>query len=224
MTKALDTIDQKPPVGPVDESTGHEHTSPVLRGQLVVYLSGSIRKGRADTRDPVTFWGPDEEKALTSQVTCGDVLTLNPSRTVLRRSDYYANYGCDLYLVARSDVVVVDARTEKGIGVGAEMMFARQRKIPVITVAPPNTNYRRDLVPDVFGEDLRNWIHPFVYGLSDKIVDGFEAAGKLLDDLATGRWTPEPAAAPEDAIDYYLDERGRWAPDYNRDGVLAQRG
>jgi hypothetical protein len=171
---------------------------------MFVYLCGSIRKGSSDDRDPGNFWGDDEEKALLAPVRSAEVVTLNPARTDLRRNDYYANFGCDLHLVTKSDVVVVDARTEKGVGVGAEMMFARERNIPVITVAPPNTNYRRDFVPDVFGEDLRDWIHPFIFGLSTRIVDGFEDAGHLLEQLATGQWRPVLSPSTHKAIDYYL--------------------
>ncbi len=181
------------------------------QSQLLVYLSGSIRKGSNDDRDSDNFWGDAEEKALLQPVRSAKITTLNPARSDLRRNDYYANFGCDLHLVAMSDAVVVDARTEKGVGVGAEMMFASQRGIPVITVAPKNTNYRRDFLPNVFGEDLHDWVHPFVFGLSSNIVDGFEQAGELLEELATARWQPDPTPSMEDAMSYYLRVRETWA-------------
>ncbi|HVE45944.1 MAG TPA: hypothetical protein VNA57_04250 [Acidimicrobiales bacterium] len=102
-----------------------------------------------------------------------------------------------------SDVVIADARTEKGIGVGAEMMFARMRAIPVVTVCPRNSNYRRDLVPDVFGEDLENWIHPFVFGLSDAIVDDVPSAVELINKLGRDGLSALGTPPVDDSIEYY---------------------
>jgi hypothetical protein len=177
--------------------------------ELRVYLSGSIRKGSGDRRDPHTFWSPQDEGDLLRNVRSARVVALNPARTQLRRQDYRANYGADLHLVATSHVVVVDARTEKGIGVGAEMMFAHQRGIPVVSVCPPNTNYRRDYVPDVFGEDLTDWVHPFVAGLSDYLVASFEEAGDLLERAATES-LPCRAEDVDAAIEYYHSARQGW--------------
>ena len=60
------------------------------------------------------------------------------------------------------------------------MMFAAYRDIPVITWAPWETHYRRSSVPDVFGEDLTDWTHPFISGLSDHVVDELEHAVDLI--------------------------------------------
>ena len=111
---------------------------------------------------------------------------LNPAKTDIRRQDFALNFGCDLHLVSISDVVLVDARREKGIGIGAEMMFAAQRGIPIVTWAPTDTHYRRSRVADVFGEDLTDWTHPFVFGLSDHVVEELADAVALIRDLARG--------------------------------------
>lgn len=190
-------------------TTRDAQPTPCAQSELRVYLSGSIRKGSTDHRDPSTFWSPENEAELFRPVRSARIVALNPARTDLRRQDYRANYGADLHLVASSHVLVVDARTEKGIGVGAEMMFAQQRGIPVVSVCPPNTNYRRDHVPDVFGEDLTDWVHPFVFGLSDYLTASFTEAGELLERAArTG--LPRRAEDPDAAIEYYHSAQQGW--------------
>ncbi|MDQ1159581.1 hypothetical protein QE385_003978 [Sphingomonas sp. SORGH_AS 950] len=168
---------------------------------LRIYLSGSIRKGAQDPRSPDHFWSHDDEEAIRSGVG-SPVELLNPAKTDIRRQDFGLNFGCDLHLVSISDVMLVDARRAKGIGIGAEMMFAAQRGIPIITWAPWETHYRRSSVPDVFGEDLTDWIHPFVFGLSDHVVDELECAIDIIRGLARSEPISKTVAIGEQ-IDRY---------------------
>lgn len=160
-----------------------------MTAPLRIYLSGSIRKGAGDPRSPDHFWTRENEEFIRANAG-GPVELLNPAKTDIRRQDFALNFGCDLYLVSISDVVLVDARREKGIGVGAEMMFAVQRGIPVITWAPPDTHYRRSRVPDLFGEDLHDWTHPFIFGLSDHIVSDLAEAMALIRSKAINNSVP----------------------------------
>jgi hypothetical protein len=162
-------------------------------------------------RAPEFFCGAEEIKRLLAPVTSAFVTLLDPAKSGCRRNDIYANYGCDLHMIGISDVVVVDARTEKGVGVGAELMYARECGKPVIAICPPESNYRRSLVEDVCGEDLRNWVHPFIYGLSSMIVDDFDAAGNTLEAVASGRLSLPAVPDPDRAISHYLRAREVWA-------------
>lgn len=178
------------------------HGGPVRKRQLLLYLSGSIQKGRDDGRPSEAFWSDDDERRLIGGITSAVVQTLNPAKSKLRRSDFYANFGCDLHLVKLADAIIVDARTKKGLGVGAEMMFAEFLGTPVITICPRTSPYRQDYLPDVFGEDVTDWVHPFVYGLSDFIVDSVDEVATLINELGENgleRKRPQIGAA----IDYY---------------------
>lgn len=175
-----------------------------MRSVVRVYLSGSIKKGDGDNRSPDHFWTEVDEAALHAGVAGVELHLLNPAKTPIQRSDVRANFGCDLFLVQQSDVVVVDARREKGIGIGAEMMFAANASIPVITWAPPNTHYRRDFVPNVFGEDLRDWTHPFIWGLSDYVVDYLDDVVVLLNQFVADGRRLELRKAPEAAIAHFV--------------------
>lgn len=172
---------------------------------LRIYLSGSIKKGRTDPRPADSFWTEADEALILSRIA-GPVELLNPAKTDIRRNDYFVNYGCDLYLVQTSDVVLVDLRVEKGIGVGAELMFAHLSKRPVIGWLPPNSYYRREFVEDVFGEDLVNWIHPFVFGLCDHVADSLSEACDIIETVtASGGASQNNSKSPDDAIARFLE-------------------
>jgi hypothetical protein len=170
---------------------------------LRIYLSGSIKKGRDDLRSPEYFWTTEDEDAIARLIP-GDINLLNPSKTDIDRNDYFVNYGCDLYLVSTCDVLLVDLRTEKGIGVGAEMMLANHIGKPVVAWLPNNTYYRRAIVPDVFGSDLADWIHPFAFGLCDFICDTLESACETIEALAKKRdFSPRKERSVSAAIRAY---------------------
>jgi hypothetical protein len=172
---------------------------------LRVYLSGSIPKGRNDPRPADHYWSDNDRNALRRALGSASVVLVDPTQAKICRQDSLANFGCDLYLVASSNVVLVDARTAKGIGVGAEMMFAVSRGIPVISWVPRETHYRRKTVEDVFGEDLSDWLHPFINGLSDYVVDSLEEAAALLGTAArSGQLAP--TKNPESAIRHFRSQ------------------
>lgn len=180
------------------------------RPHLFVYVSCSIKKGPLDDRCADFFFDDVHEKQITGPVASADLTLLNPAKSHCRRNDFYANYGCDLHMIEISDVMIVDAREEKGIGTGAELMYAHQRGMPTISVCPPESNYRRSFVANVCGEDLYDWVHPFVFGLSSLIVEDFEAAGEALEMFATGRLSLKVGRSPRAAIEHYLRQREAW--------------
>ena len=81
-----------------------------------------------------------------------------------------------------SHVVFVDARDRRGLGVGAEMMWAKMNKIPVVTWAPKDSHYNKTKA-SILGVEVDDFIHPFVHGLSDKIVDTLEEGAIWIEDM-----------------------------------------
>lgn len=199
---------------------GHRRSAGPRRA-LLVYLSGNVRKGSEDTRPADAFWSEEDEQRIVAGVRSGDVVLLNPARSRVDRADHRANFGCDLHLVRTSDAVLVDARGERGIGVGAEMMFARYVGTPVISVCPPNTFYRRDLIRDVGGEDLHDWTHPFLAGLSDEVVADVDDAAACLDSLIRDGYPRRAEVGVEAAVAYY--HRTVAMLDGSRPGVAPPR-
>lgn len=133
----------------------------MIRNNMKIFLSGSVKKSD-DKRSNEFFWSENDENLL-KKLLGGDVEILNPAMITIPRHMYRERFVADMDMLFKSDVVVVDARTKKGLGVGAEMALAKQKNIPVFTLCPLSSEYR--------GED---WIHPFVAGLSDGIFETIE--------------------------------------------------
>lgn len=170
--------------------------------KFYVYLSGSVKKGSSDTRSDELFWSERDEDAIISSVGEGTVL-LNPSKTPIIRNDYWGNYGCDLFLVQRADVVLVDLRDKKGIGIGAELMYAQHLGKTVLGWLPSNSYYKRNFVPQVSGEDLHNWTHPFAFGLCDRLFETLEAACTTMKQIRSGTHVAEDRKTSEQAIAHF---------------------
>lgn len=148
--------------------------------EVAIYLSGSIQKGHTDTRE--SFWTPNDIEFIERVLAPMDVHLLNPASRSDDLSDFLGTFGRDLFQVAAADVIFVDVRDRRGIGVGSEMTVAKALGVPVVSLCPENSHYRRqDFV--FMGQQLTDWTHPFVYGLSDVVVGTLkEACGWLLDN------------------------------------------
>jgi hypothetical protein len=72
-----------------------------------IYLCGSVKKGRADTRPDTEFWSPEHEDFIDRAID-GKVEPLNPSKTLISRKDYFINFGCDIFLVQSSHLLFAD--------------------------------------------------------------------------------------------------------------------
>jgi hypothetical protein len=141
--------------------------------ELAIYLSGSVQKGPADQRG--SFWTSSDLDVIEAELSEYAVIFLNPSDRNDDLSDFLGTLGRDLLQVAVADVVIVDARDRRGIGVGAEMAVADCLKIPVVSICPPDSHYYK-LGFEFFGQQLDEWVHPFVHGFSEQRVDDVQMA------------------------------------------------
>lgn len=149
--------------------------------KISIFLSGSIKKGNDDTDS--LFWTDTDVKCIIENIHGFDVEILNPATAGIKRNNPLENFGADLYLVKKSDFFIADLREKRGIGVGSEMTMAKYYQIPVISICPNESNYRRSKLENVCGEDLYDWVHPFVLGLSDKIVDNLKEAIDWMNEF-----------------------------------------
>lgn len=139
---------------------------------LKIFLSGSVKKGEKDQRSEEFFWSEEEEK-MFKQHLGENIEILNPNLMEIPKYRYRERFAKDIEMLSQSDVVVVDARTKKGIGIGAEMVIAKQKGIPVFTLCPLGSQYHGK---EEKGEEVIEWFHPFIAEFSDKIFE-------TLDDL-----------------------------------------
>jgi hypothetical protein len=138
-----------------------------MKQKLAIYLAGTIKKEHENLDE--SFWTEEDMRILSDHLPEFDVSYLNPALRSDDLSDQFSVFGRDMLQVFCSDIVFVDARERRGLGVGAEMMWAKLNKIPVIVWAPQDTHYHKSNAT-VLGVPVANYVHPFVASLSDAMV------------------------------------------------------
>lgn len=139
-----------------------------MKSKIAIYLAGSIQKGHENVNE--SYWSSSEMSLLKDKLNTYEIIFLNPGFRTDDLSDQFSVFGRDMLQVFSSDIVFVDARNRRGLGVGAEMMWAKINNIPVVTWTPKNSHYHKEQTT-VLGREVSNFIHPFVESLSDKIVE-----------------------------------------------------
>lgn len=147
---------------------------------ITIYLAGKIPKGHEDF-DNNLHWTPDHMEILKESLKPLNVILLNPAFKDCDLSNQDVVFGRDAYYVASSDFVFVDGRASRGLGVGAEMMWAKANGIPVVTWAPKDTHYNKTATV-IEGKKIPAFIHPFVHALSDNIVENIQDGARWIQD------------------------------------------
>ncbi len=169
--------------------------------KIAIYLAGSIKKGHEKSGD--SYWTEADIQFIQQNLSECTVSFLNPAFRTDDLSDSLSVFGRDMLQVFSSNFVLVDARDRRGLGVGAEMMWAKLNGIPVISWAPMDTHYhkRSTTLLDV---PVENFIHPFVEALSDKIAeDLIEATLWIRQALANPTLSIKGIEHIGDAIEHY---------------------
>jgi hypothetical protein len=149
-----------------------------MKTKVAIYLAGNIKKGHEVTHE--SFWTEEDRQLIRDNLPDYDVVFLNPAQRTDNLSDQKSVFGRDMLQVFSSHFVFVDARERRGLGVGAEMMWAKVNRIPVVTWAPKDTNYHM-CQTTILGVCVENYVHPFVEDLSDKIAVNLIEAAKFVD-------------------------------------------
>lgn len=169
-----------------------------------IYLCGSIKKGN-DDKLKRNFWGSEEEKEIIKAFNSeSQIKLLNPATANIKREDSLGNFGGDMYLVKNSDFIFVDARDRRGIGIGGEMFAAKYFSIPVVSLCPVGSHYRKTNVDNLCGENVANWVHPFITGLSDYIADSISEAVKWMIDFSNNPRKVKGVEIIDEAMERFL--------------------
>jgi hypothetical protein len=173
-----------------------------MREYFYIYLAGNIKKGKEDENEQV--WGDKEMQALRLGVKRSEIVFLNPAERFDDLSDQKSVFGRDMFQVFSSNLVLVDGRGKRGLGVGAEMMFAKMHRIPVVTWVPDDSHYHRQHI-HLLGQHVSPWIHPFVYSLSDFIAPSLDLAAQWIDEkFIANRCKIKGPEVMKESIHYYL--------------------
>lgn len=169
-----------------------------------IYLCGSIKKGNEDSLER-KYWGPEEEEEIIKAFNSGwEIKLLNPATANIKRGDSLGNFGGDMFLVKNSNFIFVDARDRRGIGIGGEMFAAKHFSIPVVSLCPVGSHYRKECVENLCGENVTNWVHPFITGLSDYIADSIPDAVKWMIDFTNKPRKVKGLEIVDEAMDRFL--------------------
>lgn len=172
---------------------------------ISIYLAGKIQK--AHEKADETYWSKEDLQQLEKFLSPYTVHFLNPAVRQDNLSDQHSVLGRDMIQVFSSDAVLVDARDRRGLGVGAEMMWAKMNRIPLISLSPMNSHYQKEST-SLLGVQVKHWVHPFIEGLSDKVACSLEdAANWLIHLLQNPSTTIKDKEWVFDAMQYYLKEQ-----------------
>lgn len=152
--------------------------------KIAIYLAGSIKKGHENPNE--TFWTEEDKQAIIRSLPSFHVSFLNPAFRNDNLSDQKSVFGRDMLQVFCSDVVFADVRDRRGLGVGAEMMWAKVHNIPVLAWAPKESHYHKSKAT-ILDVEVKNFVHPFVESLSDMIVETLEEGASWLHAYFSGK-------------------------------------
>lgn len=176
-----------------------------MKDHLCIYLAGNIKKGKEDENE--LTWTEKDMEMLQRQIPSTKLTFLNPASRSDDLSDQKSVFGRDLFQVYSSHLVFVDARGKRGLGVGAEMMFAKMNRIPVIAWLPGNSHYHREHI-HLLGQNINSWIHPFVFNLSDYLAaDLIQAGHWIRDSLLANKVSIKGADSIKEAMNDYLENQ-----------------
>ena len=151
-----------------------------MKSKIAIYLAGSIKKGHEKVDE--SYWTDENIDLISKSLNGYEVSFLNPAFRTDDLSDQRSVFGRDMVQVFSSNIVFVDARARRGLGVGAEMMWAKLNKIAVVTWAPKNSHYHKSHTT-ILDVPVENFVHPFVESLSDKIVENLEEGAEWIRSI-----------------------------------------
>lgn len=164
--------------------------------RILAYLAGNVPKGDGEIAMHDN-WRKKYKEALRD---IPGLECIDPYDPQLDESNSMRVFGMDCALIAKSDLVIVNAEKQLGAGTSQEMVVAKYLGKRVITVLPKDSYHRRSNV--LFGGKLvEDWKHPFVASFSDAIVERAEDIASVIDH--TREQPPKDLSIIDEAIEYY---------------------
>lgn len=175
----------------------------MVKQPLFIYLAGNIRKGREDRSE---VWEEAHKSFLQDAVSSYELVFLDPSHRADNLSSQSTVFGRDLFQVSSADLVLVDARDKRGLGVGAEMMYAKMLKTSLVAWLPEDSHYHRKNLY-LLGQMVDEWMHPFIWSLCDYIAPTLELMAGWIQNYKPMQSVVKGPRAIQDAMQEYLEEQ-----------------
>ncbi|TVZ41362.1 hypothetical protein P886_0707 [Alteromonadaceae bacterium 2753L.S.0a.02] len=135
-----------------------------------VYISRSMTASQANGERWINISGLQTMLDNLSESSI-KVNVFDPGEIDIPEMYYEKRYNLCINMILKSNLLIADLSSRSGIGVGAELMLAKQKAIPIFAVCPEHSYYRtmRTTKPNTNSE----WQHPFVFGLVDKLFSDY---------------------------------------------------
>lgn len=129
-----------------------------------IYLARSFNE---EVESGADWWSTIGINIIENSLSSLDCYVFDPVKIEVPKESYERRYNKCLDKIRNSDIVIADLSQASGVGVGCEIMFAKQIGKPVFIICPKNTCYRK------YTEKINKheWMHPFIYGVSDYIFE-----------------------------------------------------
>lgn len=144
--------------------------------RVSIYFAGTIAK---DHEVMDSKWTEEDFTQLQEYISPFLLNFMNPAHRTDDMSDPKSVFGRDMTQIYLSDIVFVDGRHRRGLGVGAEMMWAKFLAKPLLILVPDESYYKKSNV-DVLGNHVPQYIHPFVDTLCDQMVTTLKEGGEWI--------------------------------------------
>jgi nucleoside 2-deoxyribosyltransferase len=168
-----------------------------------IYLAGKVAKG--EEVGSALDWRNQYIEVLKG---AGAFDFISPEDPSLDESKPVEVFGHDCYQVKSCDIVVTNASTKLGAGTAQEMVIAKYFVKPVLTILPKDTHHRRTNLM-MNGITVPDWIHPFIYAMSDGIFESVSELSTFLGSqgAALTQMNPRGISFIDAAIREYLTSK-----------------
>ena len=173
-----------------------------MKHKVSIYFAGSVQKGHEKAQSE---WTNQDLQALQGLLPAYEIHLLNPSTRTDDLSDQKSVFGRDMTQIFICDLLFVDIRHRRGLGVGAEMMWAKFHQKPVLALAPLGIHYRPGKM-QILDQMVENFVHPFVENLSDHLVKDLRQGAAWIEKWMKGEVkTVKNLDSIHEAMRYYQE-------------------
>lgn len=146
--------------------------------KLKVYVAGKVSK---ESSFGTHYWRDEFVKKL-EELSGIKLINLDPTKKSVNQNFHEDAFGADIYMISQSDAVIVYLSDDISVGGSQEILVGQYFNKPVIGLAPLGGKFNM-LDKEIFGQKVKHYKHPFVYGTCDVVCNDIEGVAKTLKNL-----------------------------------------
>jgi len=146
---------------------------------LKIYVAGKVSK---DSSFGTHYWRDGFVEKLQN-LSGLKLVSLDPAKKLTDQTKPKEAFGADVYMISRSDVIVVYLSDDISVGGSQEILIAKYYKKPVIGLAPLGGRFNHKN-KEIFGQIVEDYRHPFVYSTCDVVCDDIQGVAEQLKNLS----------------------------------------